>query len=315
MKNIFYAFCVFTLLTACNQEMSENWAQFRGPNGQGISAATGLPVTWSVTDNVAWKTYIPGEAWSSPIVWNNHIFVTTTTEEGSNCHVIAIDRKTGDILWDKIVFTQQARQQRHPMNSYATPTPVTDGETVFAVFADGSIVALDFDGNERWVNRDMNFYSHHGKGTSPILYKDRLIIAVNHSNTEEPRRMGWQLPWENSFLVAIDKNTGRERWRGMRGMTRIAHSVPVVMEVNGKDQIISSAGDAIQGFNPANGRLIWTVGSNGEPCVPTPVIGNGLVYASPHGGAAIRAVRPDGQGECTETHIAWLGQRNSPMIS
>jgi len=300
---------------SASAQLSENWSQFRGPNAQGISKATGLPVKWSVNENVAWKTDIPGEGWSSPIVWNNHIFLTTTTDDGKNCHVIAVDRLTGKILWDRIVFTQKQNQVRHSMNSYSTPTPVTDGTLVYAVFSGGGFAALDFNGNVRWTNTDLDFYSQHGKGTSPILYKDIIVLAVNHSNTEEPRRLGWQLPWDRSFLMAIDKNTGKERWRTLRGMTRIAHSTPIIMNVNGKDQIISSVGDAIQGFDPTDGRLIWTVASDGEPSVPTPVIGDGVVYSSPTGGAPIRAVRPDGQGNSTATHIVWEQARNNSLMS
>jgi outer membrane protein assembly factor BamB len=102
------------------------------------------------------------------------------------------------------------------MNSYATPTPVTDGKTVFAVFSGGSFAALDFDGNVRWINSDLNFYSQHGMGTSPILYDDLLLLAVSHSNREEPKGLGWQEPWDKSHLLALDKNTGKERWRGIR---------------------------------------------------------------------------------------------------
>jgi len=323
MKNILILFVcsIFAFITAgcarSSDQLIENWAQFRGPNGQGISQATGLPVNWSAEENIAWKTEIPGEGWSSPIVWNNHIFLTTTTEEGKNCHVIAVDRITGRILWDNIVFTQAPNQQRHDMNSYATPTPVTDGNTVYAVFSGGGIAALDFNGNVRWINNDLDFYSAHAKGTSPILYDDLFILAVNHSNTEDPRRLGWQLPWDRSFLLAIDKNTGIERWRTLRGMTRIAHSVPIVMQVNGRDQIISAVGDVIQGFNPADGRLIWTITTSGEPSVPVPVIGNGLIYTAPTGGAPIFAVRPDGQGDCTETHIVWERRHpnTTPLMS
>jgi len=306
--------CIFVFVTTSAQQ-PENWARFRGPNGQGISNATGLPVNWSVNENVAWKTDIPGEGWSSPIVWNDHIFLTTTTEEGRNCHVIAVDRRTGRILWDKMVFTQAPNQHRHPMNSYATPTPVTDGNTVYAVFSGGSFVALDFNGNVRWTNTDMNFYSQHNMGTSPILYGDLLLLAVNHSNREEPKRLGWLDPWDQSHLLALDKNTGRERWRGMRGLSRIAHATPAVLQVNGRDQIISPAGDVIQGFDPTNGRLIWTIASEGEPCVPSPVFGDGLVYSSPTGGAPIRAVRPDGQGDCTATHIVWEQRQNNSLMA
>jgi len=305
---------VLAIFTGSAQE-TENWAQFRGANGQGISGAKDLPERWSSEENIAWKTDIPGESWSSPIVWNDHIFLTTVTEEGANCHIIAVDRKTGKILWNKMVFTQKPEQHRHEMNSYATPTPVTDGKTIFAVFSGGSFAALDFEGNVRWTNADLNFYSHHGMGSSPILYNDLLIFPVNHSNQEEPKNLGWTEPWDKSYLLALDKNTGKERWRGMRGMSRIAHATPIIMQVNGKDQIISPAGDVIQGFNPADGKLIWTVASEGEPCVPSPVIGDGVIYSSPTNRAPIRAVRPDGQGDCTKTHIAWEQTGYTPMMS
>ena len=316
MKNLilFYACFVFTFVMASAQE-PENWARFRGPNGQGISKATDLPVHWSAAENIAWKTYVPGEGWSSPIVWNDHIFLTTATEEGKNCHVIALDRKSGNILWNKMVFTQAPNQFRHDMNSYATSTPVTDGKTVFAVFSGGSIVALDFDGHIRWINSDLNFYSQHGMGTSPILYGDLLLLAVDQSNREDPKGLGWNQPWDKGYLLALDKNTGKERWRGMRGMSRLAHATPAVMQVNGKDQIISPAGDVIQGFDPVNGKLIWTVTNKGEPCVPSPAIGDGLVFSTPSSNDQILAVRPDGQGDCTETHVVWSQKRNSPMMS
>ena len=313
-KIIICACCVFALVTVSVQG-EENWAQFRGPNGQGVSKATGLPVRWSVEENIAWKTDIPGEGWSSPIVWNDHIFLTTTTDEGKNCHVIAVDRTTGNILWNKIVFTQEPNQNRHDLNSFATPTPVTDGKSVFAVFSGGSFVALDFDGNIQWINSDLDYYSQHGLGTSPILYGDLLLFAVNPSNRIEPKGLGWQQPWEESYLLALDKSTGKERWRGSRGLSRIAHSTPVIMQVNGKDQIISIAGDVIQGFDPADGKLIWTVTSIGEPCVPSPAIGGGLVYSTTARIEPIRAVRPDGHGNCTSTHIVWEQKRNSPMMS
>lgn len=316
MKNAIFlsVCCVFAIVTSWAQE-PEVWSQFRGSNGQGISKATGLPERWSAEENIAWKMDIPGESWSSPIVWNDYIFLTTATEEGKNCHIIAVSRKTGKVLWDKIVFTQHAQQHRHEMNSYATPTPVTDGTTVFAVFSGGGFAALDFEGNIRWVNTDLDYYSHHGMGPSPILYGDLLIFPVNPSSREEPKNLGWTEPWDKSYLLALDKNTGKERWRGMRGMSRIGHSTPVVTKVNGKDQIISVAGDVIQGFDPADGKRIWSVSSIGEPCVPTPAIGNGLIYSAPTNRAPILAVRPDGQGDCTDSHIVWEKSGYTPMMS
>jgi len=316
MKNsILLCICCIYAIFATSAQEPENWARFRGPNGQGISKATGLPVRWNAKENIAWKTYIPGEGWSSPVVWDNHIFLTTATNDGENCHVIAVDRKSGKILWNKMVFTQKPQQHRHDMNSYATPTPVTDGNSVFAVFSGGSIVAMDFDGNIRWINSDLNFYSQHGMGTSPILYNDLLLLAVDQSNREDPKGLGWQQPWDKGYLLALDKNTGKERWRGKRGMSRLAHATPAVMQVNGKDQIISPAGDVIQGFDPADGRLIWTITNKGEPCVPSPAIGDGVVYSTPSATDPILAVRADGQGDCTATHVVWEQKRNSPMIA
>jgi len=313
---IFLFTCVCFVFTFCKPptQTIENWYQFRGPNGQGISQSTGLPTHWDREENVAWKTDIPGEAWSSPIVWNNHIFLTTTTDEGANCHVIALDRRTGNVLWDRIVFTQAPNQHRHPMNSYATPTPVTDGTTVFAVFSGGGFVALDFNGNIRWTNTEtLDFHSQHGLSASPILHNDLLILPIDHSNYDYPRRLGWLDPWDKSFVLALDKNTGKERWRSMRGMSRIAHATPAMMLVGDKYQIISSAGDVIQGFDPTDGRLLWTIPSAGEPSVPSAVIGNGLVFTAPTGGRApIRAVRPTADGNA---ELVWETSGSTPMMS
>jgi len=307
---------LFCSVTAFAQEL-EQWSRFRGPNGQGISTATGLPTQWSDTENIAWKTPIPGgSSWSSPVIWNDHIFLTTTTDGGKECRVLAIDRKNGDILWNKMVFTQEI-QQKHGRNSEATPTPVTDGERVYVLFANGRFAALDFAGEVVWTNNH-TYYSHHGLGASPIIYDDLLITAINPSvdPRNNPRnedvRNGWQLAWDRSYLLALDKNTGEEKWQTSRGMSRISHSVPVIIQVDGKDQILSMAGDVIQGFEPT-GELIWTVRSSGEPAVPTPAVGEGVIFASTIG--PITAVRTNGRGDVTNTHILWQQSRNVPITS
>jgi len=312
-----FAFLVFSSTTSAQEP--EQWSRFRGPNGQGISTATGLPTKWSANENVAWKTPISGgSAWSSPIIWNDHIFLTTTTDGGKECRLIAIDRKNGAILWNKLLFTQEIKQ-RHPRNSEATPTPVTDGQRVYAVFANGHYVAVDFNGEIVWTNTDLDFYSNHGFGTSPMLYGDLLITAINQSvnpnnnPNNEDRRNGWQLPWDRSYLLALDKNTGKERWRTMRGMSRISHSTPVIIQVDGKDQILSMVGDVIQGFEPETGKLIWTVKSSGEPAVPTPAIGEGMVFATTIG--PILGIKTDGKGDVTNTHVVWQQRRHVPLIA
>ncbi len=211
MKHIFSFLCLF--LFATNLCPAENWPRFRGPDGQNVSAATGLPVEWSVEDNIAWKTEIPGNGWSSPIVWGDRIFLTSATDDDKKCHVIALDGKSGDILWDTVVFEQEPKH-KHGKNSRATPTPCADGKFVYAVFGSGGFAAVDFDGKLAWTNTELDFYSHHGMGCSPILYKDLLILPVNPSNPEEPKILGWQEPWDKSYLLALNKSTGREKWRG-----------------------------------------------------------------------------------------------------
>jgi len=306
---IFLLFFVINGVTSLAQE-PEQWSRFRGPNGQGISQATGLPTKWSATDNITWQTPIPGEGWSSPVIWNDHIFLTTATDSGKECRLIAVDRKSGAILWNKMVFTQEP-QRKHGRNSHATPTPVTDGHRVYALFGSGGFVAADFDGNITWTKTDIPFSSQHGMGTSPILYGDLLITSINPTAGDD----GFQIPWDKAYLLALDKNTKEERWRGTRGMSRIGHSVPVVIQVNGKDQLLSMTGDVIQGFDPATGEQIWTVSHSGEPAVPTPAIGGGLIYTSFRMTTPILAIKPDGKGDCTDTHVVWTQDRNSPMTA
>ncbi|NND98541.1 MAG: PQQ-binding-like beta-propeller repeat protein, partial [Pirellulaceae bacterium] len=181
---------------------AENWTRFRGANGQGVSSETDLPVTWSATENITWKTPLPGTGWSSPVVWGNRVFVTTATENGVSCRVISIDRDSGKVLWNTEVHRQSPGPMRE-QNSYATPTPVTDGQRVCAVFHDGTIVAVDFAGKLIWKNSDVDFHSLHGLGSSPILVDDLIVMPFDGSSREE-KTIGWKVPWEAAQVVALD---------------------------------------------------------------------------------------------------------------
>ena len=267
------------LIVASGVAQAENWPGFRGPGRQGVSTETGLPLKWSTTENIAWQTDIPGLGWSSPIVWGDRIFLTTATDDGASAHVLALDAKSGKILWDREVLKQELKR-KEKRNSYATPTPVTDGKQVYAVFGDGSIVAHDFSGKVLWTNRDYPYYSQHGIGASPVLYRDLLIMPYDASNEGEDKKVGWQKPWDRSFIVGIDVKTGKQRWKGTRGLSRIGHVTPNFATVNGKVQLVSGAGDVIQGFDPATGERLWSVPSQGEGVVPSIVIGDGLAFTS-----------------------------------
>jgi len=177
------------LLLLCSSTLlpAENWPQFRGPSGQGISAETNVPLKWSTTENVAWKTPLPGQSWSSPIVWDDRVFITTATDNGESCRVLRLDRADGKILWNKEALKQTTAGRKEGRNTYATPTPATDGKLVYTVFFDGSFVALNFAGEVVWTNRSYPFYSQHGFGTSPILLKDLLIQARDGSSASDFR--------------------------------------------------------------------------------------------------------------------------------
>jgi len=295
---------------------SEDWPRFRGPTGQGHSTETGLPIEWSTENHVAWKTPIPGAGWSSPIVWQGVIYLTTATEEGAACHVLALDQATGKILWDKAVFRQELKRKENK-NSFATPTPCTDGRRIYASFADGSFVALNLDGEIAWVNRDYPFYSKHGLGESPIVYEDLLIMPRDGSSPGPDVQIGWKIPWEEAFVLALDANTGKQRWKTPRGLSRVSHMTPLLLNIDGADQLISPAGDRIQSFKPDTGELLWSAYSQGEGVTPSPVFGDGLLFTSSgFEKPTIRAVKVQGAtGEVTASHIAWEQLKGTPTQS
>ncbi|MEL0097025.1 MAG: PQQ-binding-like beta-propeller repeat protein [Planctomycetaceae bacterium] len=294
-------FLVLWLIT-CDVIRGENWPRFRGPSGQGISSETDLPVTWSMNENIKWTSDLPGQGWSSPIVFKDHIFLTAATEEGVSCRVICINRKDGSIAWSKEVHRQKPGPMRK-QNSYATPTPVTDGKLVYSVFYDGTVIAVDFLGNIVWKNNEVRFFSLHGLGASPILANGQIIMPFDGSSREETQ-VGWKVPWEKAVILSLDAEDGSVRWKGSRGKSRVGHVTPIL--VDDDKQLISAGGDRVQGFDPNTGERIWSIYSQGEGVTPSPVVGDGLLYTSSGFEApTLRAIRLGGKGEVTNSHIAW----------
>ncbi len=305
---------------------AENWPGFRGPGGQGHSSETNLPTKWSLENNLAWRTAIPGSGWSSPSVWGNRVVVTATTDEDKSCRVLCLDLASGELQWNVEVFTQEPKRKERK-NSYATPTPVVNDDGIYAVFGNGSIAALDWAGKVRWVNHDVDFYSRHGLGASPILVGDLLVMpydgskrvseAGNWPNNSPDEKIGWQVPWDKAFVLAVSVETGKTVWRASRGMSRIAHVTPNVANVDGRLQIISAAGDVIQGFDPEDGSMIWKVYSQGEGVTPSFAMGDGLVFtASGFEKTTLRTVRLGGaRGDVTDNHIAWENRKGVPSES
>lgn len=303
------------LIFAIAPANAENWPQFRGPTAQGISAEKNPPLTWSATENVAWKTEIPGESWSSPIVWGRRVFVTTATDNGTSCRVLALERSSGKILWNKEVF-QQVPRRKEGRNSYATPTPATDGQRVYVCFGDGGFAALNFASDVAWTNRDYKFYGQHGLGTSPILSRGLLIMARDGSSDGEDKKLGWQKPWDQSYVVALDVKTGRERWKTGRGLSRISHGAPVIWNHDGRMEIVSEAGDVVQGFDLDSGARLWSSEVIGEGKVPSTVIGDGLVFTAGGWGGkeTIKAFKLGGSGDLKETQLVWEQKKGMPKV-
>ncbi len=299
---------------------AENWPRFRGPTGQGESSETNLPLKWSESENLAWKVQVPHSGWSSPIVWSDRVFLTGTSPDGISCHVMCFNAEDGKLLWNTQVF-EQTPTRKEQQNSYATPTPITDGQKVYAFFSGGGAAALTFDGKIAWTNTDHPFYSRHGLGASPALYNDLLFLSYDLSDPKN-ETLGWTVPWDKSYLLALDKNSGKERWRTQRGMTRQAHGAPQIRQVDGKPQLVSHAGDVIQGFDPESGKILWWIKNPGEGVVPSPVFGDGMLFSSSgfptaFGGqkfyAAIRAFKLGGSGDLTK-QLVWEEKKAVPMI-
>ena len=304
--------CFACLLIVCDSAKSENWMRFRGPTGQGISTEAKLPVTWSATKNIKWKVSLPGKGWSSPIVFEDNVFITASSEEGVSCRVICINRKDGSITWE----TEVHRQKPGPMrkqNSYATPTPVTDGKLVYSVFYDGTVTAVDFSGKIVWKNSEVKFFSLHGLGASPILVNGQVIMPFDGSSREDSK-VGWKVPWDKAVVLSLDAEDGSVRWKGKRGESRVGHVTPILVD-NGS-QLVSAGGDRVQGFDPTTGKRIWSVYSQGEGVTPSPAVGGGLIYTSSGFEApTLRAIRLGGKGEITKTHIAWEQKRGVAALS
>jgi outer membrane protein assembly factor BamB len=297
-----------------NAAIAENWPCFRGPTRQGISHEKDVPIEWSQTSNIVWKTPVPGVGWSSPIVFGDRIFVTTATDEGASFRLLCLDRLTGNILWNKQIHRQKPGHKQR-FNSYASSTPVTDGRNVYVLAFDGTLAAVSYEGGVIWKHQEFEYYSEHGLAVSPVMYRDLLIVPFDHSSSGPDKKLGWQKPWDKALILAVNKNTGEVQWRGRRGLSRIAHVTPQILTEDRRDQLVSSAGNVVQGFDLETGKRIWTAENSGEGVVPSVVIGEGLIFVtSGFGDSAIRAIRTGGKGDVTKTHIAWESKEDVSKI-
>ena len=309
----------------------DQWPQFRGPQSTGVADDAALPETWSATRNVVWKAEIPGSGWSSPVVWGDRIFLTSVISTvapeapkkglyfGGNREgiprdehhwmVYAVDWKTGKIVWEREVHRGSPRSSHHLKNTYASETPVTDGERVYAYFGNLGLFVFDMDGKPAWSEHWGPFRTRYGWGTaaSPVLYKERVYV-VNDND-------------DQSFLAALDKRTGKQIWRVERDEAS-NWSTPFIWQNDRRTEIITTGTRKVRAYD-LEGKVLWELGGMSSIVIPTPFAQHGLLFlASGYVGDNVRpvfAVRPSARGDISlkesETgneHIAWYQRQAGP---
>lgn len=280
----------------------EEWPQFRGPTGQGHSTEHGLPIEWSESKNIVWKTPVAGRGWSSPVVAGGRVWLTTATKTGgASLRAVAFDVDTGREVVNVEVFKVRTSDLLNPKNSHASPTPIVDGDRVYVHFGAFGTAALTTAGEIVWKTR-FSYESQHGNGGSPIVYGDLLILSCDGS--------------DDAFVVALNKSTGKVRWKTSRRYPPDqAYSTPLVIRVGERDEVVSVGAYRAGAYDPQTGKEIWRVSyADGFSNVPRPVYGHGLVYiATGFQQPSLLAVRAGGAGDVTKTHVAWTLRRGAPL--
>ncbi len=305
----------------------ECWPQFRGPRGDGASISTGLPIEWSETRNVKWRTAIHGRAWSSPVIWGRQVWMSTATEDGTALSAVCVDRDSGRIEHDRILFTVERPQLGHKFNTYASPTPVIEEGRVYITFGSPGTACLDTaTGRTLWERRDFECNHYRGAGSSPILHDRLLILHFDGSDCQ--------------YLVALDKATGRTVWRRDRsidfkdlgpdglpmieGDFRKAFATPHVADIDGRATLLSQGAKALYAYDPKTGQELWRVEERLNHSASTRLVaGHGLIFApSGFSGGQLLAVRPGRTGEVIDANapapqdaqlqVVWKTKRGVP---
>lgn len=304
---------VFVLLmlarTSGDAAAKDDWLEFRGPTGQGLSEVAGLPVRWSPTENVAWRKEIPGKGWSSPVLHDGRLYLTTAvgeTDDGpQSLRTLCLDAKSGASVWNVEVFRQAGGVAIHEKNSHASSTPILDAKTLFVHFGTHGTAALDLGGKILWKNEDLKYIPVHGNGGSPALVEDLLVINCDGADVK--------------FVAALDRKDGKIRWktpRQKRPANGFSFSTPLLIDVDGKKQLISAGSGAVFAYDPRDGRELWWVDyGDGYSVVPRPVYGNGLLFVcTGYNTPSLLAIRPAGaSGDATKTHVVWQVKRAMPL--
>jgi outer membrane protein assembly factor BamB len=295
-----------------------SWPQWRGPLATGVSPTAKPPVEWSETKNVRWKVEVPGRGSSSPIVWGDRVYLLTAVPAGSevaSSHVasrgknrylvLALDRKSGKTIWERTAREEEPHEGTHnQFGTYASSSAVTDGEVLVASFESRGFFAYDLQGTKLWEIDlgDKKMRSEFGEGTTPALHKDRIFVVWDHQG--------------ESFIVALDKKSGKELWRTKRDEID-SWATPLVVDVNGRTQVVTSGMRRVRSYDAQTGELVWDMAGLTMNPIPSPVFGDGIVYlTSGFRGNSLKAVRiGDAKGDITNTPaVAWTFERDTPYV-
>jgi outer membrane protein assembly factor BamB len=305
------ALALFLPLSILACQADENWPELRGPQRNGHASARKLPLEWSETNHVIWKTPIHDLGWSSPVIWGNQIWLTTATEDGRQMFAVCVDATTGKVLHDVKVFETEAPEHVANVNSYASPTSAIEAGRVYVHYGTYGTACLDTrTGEILWTRRDLKCDHHEGPGSSLMLLKDRLYFNIDGRDIQ--------------CVIALDKRTGQTAWRTNRSVDfmpfptnqRKAFCTPILFQAAGRAQLFSPGAKAMMAYDPQSGEELWRARYNGWSVVPRPLFGHGLVYViTDYEKPELWAVRPDGHGDVTDTHVAWKITKDMPATS
>ncbi|MDP7274699.1 MAG: PQQ-binding-like beta-propeller repeat protein, partial [Planctomycetaceae bacterium] len=294
-----------------------DWTQFLGPDGRGHARASSrIPLHWNERRNILWRTRLPGRGWSSPVVAGDRIWMTTARDRDRSLGLLSLDRESGAIRDSHEVLRVEQPGKIHSKNGHASPTPIVVGDRIYVHFGAHGTACLRLDGHVDW-STTLPYYHHHGPAGSPAIAGDLLVIACDgftRSFYDRLLRPGVMSP---QFVVALDRHTGQTRWRRSREQGRHSYSTPLVLGDGDRAQVISSGGDRVVSYDAATGRRLWWCRYTGYSVVPRPVAGprgSGLVYVcSGYDHPRLLAIRTDGRGDVTTTHVAWQVQKATPL--